>query len=100
MVNIDVLIVSVLRALVEVAGLFLLGQGLLYILAGSRREKNAVYLLFRLVASPVVKAVRYITPKQIVDKHVPVVAFFLLFWLWIALAYARRGICVADGLAC
>lgn len=100
MVNIDLLLVSVLRALVEVAGFFLLGQGVLYVLAGASREKNAIYLLFRLITSPVVKSVRFITPKQIVDKHVPVVAFFLLFWMWIALAYARRGICVADGLVC
>jgi len=100
MVNIDLLIVSVLRALVEVAGFFLLGQGLLYVLAGGTREKNAIYLLFRLITSPVVKAIRSITPKQIVDKHVPVVAFFLLFWMWIGLAYIRRAICIADGLAC
>jgi hypothetical protein len=100
MVNIDLLLVSVLRALVEVAGFFLLGQGLLYVLAGGTREKNAIYLLFRLITSPVVKAIRVITPKQIVDKHVPVVAFFLLFWMWIGLAYIRRAICVADGLAC
>mgnify|MGYP001343484053 CR=1 FL=1 len=100
MVNIDLLIVSVLRALVEVAGFFLLGQGLLYVLAGGTREKNAIYLLFRLITSPVVKAIRFITPKQIVDKHVPVVAFFLLFWMWIGLAYIRRAICIADGLAC
>lgn len=100
MVNIDLMIVSVLRALVEVAGFFLLGQGVLYVLAGASREKNVVFLLFRVITKPVVKAVRFITPKQIVDKHVPVVAFFLLFWLWIGLAYARRGICIADGLVC
>ena len=56
--------------------------------------------MFSRITNPVVKAVRFITPKQVVDKHVPVVAFFLLFWLWIALAYAGRGICVADGLVC
>jgi hypothetical protein len=36
----------------------------------------------------------------IVDRHIPVVAFFLLFWIWIALAYARRVICDINGLAC
>lgn len=100
MVNIELLLVSGVRTLVEVAGFFLLGQGLLYVLAGASRERNAVYLLFRVITHPVVRMVRYITPKQVVDRHVPVVAFFLLFWLWIALAYARRVICVADGLAC
>lgn len=100
MVNTELLLVSVLRTLVEVAGFFLLGQGLLYVLAGASRERNAVYQLFRVITNPVVRMVRYITPKQVVDRHVPVVAFFLLFWLWIALAYARRVICVADGLVC
>lgn len=100
MVNIELLLVSVLRSLVEVAGFFLLGQGLLYVLAGTSREKNVVYQIFRVVTNPVVKAARFITPKQVVDRHVPVVAFFLLFWMWIALAYARRVICVADALVC
>lgn len=100
MVNIELLLVSVLRSLVEVAGFFLLGQGLLYLLAGVSREKNVVYQIFCIVTNPVVKAARFITPKQVVDRHVPVVAFFLLFWLWIALAYARQVICTADGLAC
>ena len=26
----------------------------------------------------------------IIDRHVPFVAFFLLFWLWIFLAWAKR----------
>ncbi|MDQ5946284.1 MAG: hypothetical protein QG619_1707, partial [Pseudomonadota bacterium] len=70
MVNIELLLVSVLRSLVEVAGFFLLGQGLLYVLAGASREKNVVYQIFRVVTNPVVKAARFITPKQVVDRHV------------------------------
>lgn len=100
MVNTELLLVSVLRSLVEVAGFFLLGQGLLYVLAGASREKNGVYLLFRVVTRPVLRIVRFITPRQVIDRHIPFVAFFLLFWLWIALAYARRVVCVANGLAC
>lgn len=100
MVNTELLLVSVLRSLVEVAGFFLLGQGLLHVLAGASRERNGVYQLFRIVTRPVLRLVRFITPRQIIDRHIPFVAFFLLFWLWIALAYLRRAICVANGLAC
>jgi hypothetical protein len=92
--------VSVFRALVEVAGMFLLGQGLLYLLAGARRESNMIYQLFQIVTRPVIRLVRLITPRIIVDRHIPVVAFFLLFWLWIVLAYVRRIICDANGLVC
>lgn len=100
MVSTELLIVSVVRALVEVAGFFLLGQGVLYVLAGASREKNVIYQLFRVVTGPVVRTVRAITPKVIMDRHVPVVSFFLIFWLWILLAYARTLVCEANGLAC
>jgi hypothetical protein len=100
MVSTELLVISVVRALVEVAGMFLLGQGVLYLFAGASRERNVVYKLFQIVTGPVVRAVRFITPRVVVDRHIPVVAFFLLFWLWIALAYARRIVCDASGLAC
>ena len=86
----ELFVVSTLRALVEVAGLFLLGQGALYLLAGRGRERNAIYLFFRLATRPLLGLVRQITPKIVVDRHLPFVAFFLLFWLWIALALAKR----------
>ncbi len=100
MVDTGVFLVSVIRSLVEVAGLFLLGQGVLYVLAGAGRDRNVVYQLFRIVTRPVIAIVRAITPRVVIDRHLPVVAFFLLFWLWIALAYVRHSVCVSNGLAC
>ena len=85
----ELFILGVVRALVEVSLLFLLGQGLLALLAGPRRHDNTIYQLFLLLTKPVLKIVRKISPPQIIDRHLPVVAFFLLFWLWIALAYAK-----------
>ena len=90
MVNIELLVVSICRALVEVALLALLGQGLVAILSGARRESNPIYQLFRIVTRPVVRIVRRVTPRQVIDRHVPFVTFFLLFWLWILLAYLKR----------
>lgn len=96
----DLLIVVVLRTLVEVAGMFLIGQGILHVIAGSRRERNVVYLFFRLVTSPVLRFTRWITPKVVLDGHVPFVAFTILFWLWIALAVVKRHLCQLHQLAC
>jgi hypothetical protein len=97
---IDILLVSVARALVEVAGWFLLGQGVLYLLAGSRREDNGVYRLFRLLASPVVRVMRALLPRVILDRHVPVVAFFVLFWIWVGLQLVKRHLCGVHQLTC
>ena len=100
MTAIELHIVSILRALVEVAGMFLLAQGILFVLAGGTRDKNIVYQLFRIITRPVVQATRFITPKVIVDKHIPFVAFFVLFWLWILLAYVKQVVCDLNGLVC
>ena len=96
----DILLVSVLRTLVEVAGFALLGQGALAVLAGKYREQNAFYRVLRIVTGPVVRAVRFITPRFIIDAHVPFMTFFLLFWLWIVLAVVKRHLCGLHELAC
>jgi len=100
MITMELLLVSVLRALVEVAGMCLLGQGLVYILAGSRRESNPVFQLFRIITRPVVSVVRRLTPKMIVDRHIPLVTFFILLWLWLLLAYVRQIICQGGAAGC
>jgi hypothetical protein len=96
----ELLILGVLRALAEVSLLFLLGQGLLALLAGSRRHNNTIYQLFVIVTRPVLKITRKLSPPQIIDKHLPFVAFFILFWLWIGLAYLKRAYCELNLLQC
>lgn len=100
MTSIELFLVSALRALVEVALLALVGQGVLALLAGPRRGSNPIYRVFLIVTGPVLRAVRYVTPKAIIDKHLPFVAFFVLFWLWILLAYVKRVLCGIEGVAC
>ncbi len=78
-------IIVILKALTEVAGVAFLGQGLLWVLAGAKRDENMVYNLFKTVTSPVTRFTRIITPRVIVDAHVGLVAFFLLIVLWLAL---------------
>jgi hypothetical protein len=100
MAQFEILLISILRTLVEVAGLALLGQGLLAVLAGKKRDANFVYRLFQIITGPVIKLVRLITPRFIIDRHLPVLAFFLMFWLWLALAFLKRYLCTLHGLAC
>jgi len=78
----------------------MLGQGLLYLLAGRRRNENFVYQLFALLTRPVMRATRAITPRFVRDDHIPIAAFLLLLWLWLGLAVAKRYICVSQGLTC
>jgi hypothetical protein len=96
----ELFVLSIIRVMVEVAGYTLLGQGVLALFAGKSRDTNVVYRLMQTVTSPAVRLVRLITPGFVIDRHIPFVAFFLLFWLWIGLAVAKRYICITQGLNC
>lgn len=97
---IELFLLSVLRALVEITGCFMIGQGMLALLAGKSRQQNFVYQLFRIVTTPVIRATRFVTPRFVRDEHIPLAAFMLLAWLWIGLAIAKRYVCVTQGLDC
>lgn len=79
----------ILKALSEVALFALLGQGVVALLAGPNRDKNVVYQIFRVITGPPVKLTRMITPRFIIDAHVPFVTFFLFFWLWVGFTYGK-----------
>lgn len=82
-------VVVILKGLAEFAGLLLIGQGLVYALSFGKHEGNAVYKMFRLITSPVVRVTRIITPNKVANQHVPFVALMLLFWIWLFLSYTK-----------
>lgn len=89
-------IIVILKALTEVAGVAMLGQGVLWVIAGSKRDQNLVYNLFRTLTSPVMKVTRWITPRVVLDQHLGLVAFFLLLVLWIALTAIKIKIVLEN----
>jgi hypothetical protein len=81
--------------------LALAGQGATAVLArmmGQPPRQNFFYRLLEVVASPVVKPCRWITPRFIPDRHVPIAAFALLAvgYVWAMLAIANA--CIAAGV--
>lgn len=96
----ELFIISALKALVEIAALSLLAQGMVGILSGASREQNIFYRLFQIITTPITSVVRKFTPSTLADSYLGVVSFFILFWLWIALIYAKASVCHAQHLAC
>ena len=91
-------IVLILKALAEIAGLALLGQGVLYVFAGTNRGQNLFYRVLATVTSPVLRATRFITPRVVADAHIGVAAFFLIVGLWIALVLLKAKLMYDAGL--
>lgn len=92
------LFVSILKLVAEIALLAIAGQWLLGLLAGAGRDKNTFYQLFQVLTRPFVRGARLITPKVVIDRHVPLVAFLLLAFVWIAATAAKISICVQIGV--
>ena len=82
-------LVVILKAIVEVAMCAYLGQGILYILARSKRRTNVLYQILAAVTNPVTRLTRAIAPRFIVDEHIGLLAFFLLGLVWVALTVAK-----------
>jgi hypothetical protein len=89
-------IIVILKALTEIAGVAFLGQGVLWVIAGAKRDQNFVYKLFKTLTSPVTRVTRAITPRIIIDAHIGLVAFFLLMLIWLVLTVLKIKIVLEN----
>ena len=86
----------IVQTLALVAGCALLGQLLVGAFNWGNRQRNPVYRLFQLIASPVVKLLRWITPRFVLDQHIPIAAFAVVFFAYFWLCFAQRDVCRSD----
>ena len=91
-------VLRVLQLVLYIALLALLGQGVLFLLAGSKRQENFFYRLLEVVARPFTRPVRWITPKQVDDRHVPLVTFLLLVVAYAVVTFERIDLCIASNM--
>jgi len=92
------LFLSAVKLICEIALLALLGQGVLHVLAGAKRDTNFFYQLLKTLTSPFTKVVRRITPHQVADAHVPLVAFFFLVIIWAVVTFEKIRYCVGVNM--
>lgn len=92
------LAVSTVKLVAEIALMALLGQWLVGLLAGSKRDNNIFYQFLAIMTKPFVKGVRAITPRVVIDRHVPLAAFVLLAMVWVISTIAKINICLQMGV--
>ena len=83
------ILVVILKAINEVALIALISQGVLYVLAGSKRENNFVYFILKTMTMPVMKFARLVTPRVVLDQHIGWVALFILLLAEVLLIAAK-----------
>jgi hypothetical protein len=82
----------------EIALLSLAGQWLLGLLAGSKRSSNLFYQVLSIMTKPFVRLARAISPSLVLDRHVPLVTFLMLSFVWVICLLAKVRICVQVGM--
>lgn len=92
------LFVSSVKLVAEIALLAMLGQWVLGLLAGPRRDTNLFYQLLQVLTRPFVRLARVLSPRMVIDRHVPLVAFLLLLFTWLIATIARINLCLQIGV--
>ncbi|WP_293604015.1 hypothetical protein [Polaromonas sp. UBA4122] len=91
-------VVTTVKLLAEIALLALFGQGVIGLLSGPARDRNLFYRLLQLVGQPWVRAARWLSPRVVLDRHLPLVAFLVLLFIWGGAAFAKVSICLQIGV--
>ncbi|MFY8084393.1 MAG: hypothetical protein ACOVN7_11780 [Rubrivivax sp.] len=91
-------VLNLVQLVLYIALLALAGQGALYVLAGARRNGNVFYRLLQVIAKPFTVPVRWITPRQVADRHVPLVTFLLLLIAYAVVTFEKISLCMAANM--
>jgi len=54
--------------------------------------------LLQIVGRPFVALARLVSPRFVVERHLPLVAFFLLLFLWLAVTILKIQTCLRVGV--
>ena len=92
------LLVSSIKLISEIALLAMAGQFLLGLLAGGKRESNFFYRLLQVMTGPFVKGMRWIAPRIVIDRHIPLAAFLLMSVVWVVTTLTKINLCLQIGI--
>ncbi len=87
------LFLNIVQLVLYIALLALIGQGVLFVLAGAKRFDNFFYQLIQILTKPFTWMARKLTPRLVADRHVPLVAFFWLAILYAIVTFEKLTLC-------
>jgi hypothetical protein len=94
-------LLRLVKLMIEIAALALVGQGVVYVLTravGADPARNVFYRALEVIAAPMVKLARWVTPRVVADRHVPLAALGLLVVAYFATLFGIANTCVGMGL--
>ena len=93
------LAVVIAKGLIELSLMFIVGRFILGLLAGAKRQTNVFWQLLDVAAKPALWLTRRISPKLILDRHIPLAAASWLIVAWVLVVKIKIDLCLQLGAA-
>ena len=87
----------ILKSLVELSLMFIVGRFILGLLAGAKRQTNVFWQLLDVASKPALWLTRRVSPRLILDQHIPLAAASWLIIAWVLVAMVKIDICLQAG---
>lgn len=93
------LAVVIAKSLIELSLMFIVARFILGLLAGARRSTNVFWQLLDIAARPALWITRRVSPKLILDQHIPLAAASWLLIAWVVVVKIKIDLCFQAGVA-
>jgi hypothetical protein len=93
------LVIVILKSLIELSLMFVVGRFILGLLAGVKRETNVFWQLLDVASKPSLWLTRRVSPKLILDQHIPLAAVSWLIIAWVLVVMLKIDLCLQVGAA-
>jgi hypothetical protein len=91
------LTIVILKSLIELSLMFIVGRFVLGLLAGAKRQTNVFWQLLDVAAKPSLWLTRKLSPKLILDQHIPLATASWLLVAWVLLVKTKIDLCMQLG---
>ena len=93
------LAIVILKSLIELSLMFVVGRFILGLLAGAKRQTNVFWQLLDVASKPSLWLTRQVSPKLILDQHIPLATVSWLIIAWVLVVMAKIDLCLQIGAA-
>ena len=93
------LAIVIAKSLIELSLMFIIGRFLLGLLAGANRDTNVFWQLLDVASKPALWFTRKISPKLILDQHIPLATSSWLLIAWVVVVQLKIDFCLEMGIA-
>ena len=93
------LAVVIAKSLIELSLMFIVGRFLLGLLAGPNRDSNVFWQLLDVASKPALWITRRISPRLILDQHIPLATSSWLIIAWVVVVQMKIEMCLELGIA-